>query len=167
MKTIHVGQSVSVQIDTFPDMTFVGKITTVNPIVDNNIRNIEVEATLANKQRKILPGMFAYVIIKTGQAKPQITLPQNAVTFNPYGSIVYILKKTNKKHDEHTVYQVTQQFVTTGDVRGNQVAITKGLKANDYVVSSGQLKIRNHSYVILNNTTQPLGNADPTIPQDE
>lgn len=88
-----VGQTVQVTTDRLPGKTFSGKITTINPIADKDIRNVEVEATLDNPKEILLPGMFTQVAFNVGDNKTYITLPQMAVTFNPYGTLVYILKK--------------------------------------------------------------------------
>lgn len=160
---LKLGQNVEIKVDAYSKEKFEAPITTINPLVDSSVRNIYVEATLKNTQEKVLPGMYIYITLKTGQPKSYITLPQTAVTFNPYGSLVYILTKTNKKFKNKTVWKARQQFVTTGQMRGDQVSILKGVKANDVVVSSGQLKVKNGSYVVINNTLQPADSPDPKL----
>ena len=94
---IAVGQEIIVTTDAFKDASFAGKITAISPKVDLNTRNIKVEAQLANPDKKILPGMFANVNIKVGGLENLLTLPQTAVTYNPYGSTVFLAKPTGKK----------------------------------------------------------------------
>jgi membrane fusion protein (multidrug efflux system) len=94
---IQVGQEVVVTTDAFKDASFTGKITAISPKVDTNTRNIQIEAQLANPEKKVLPGMFANVNIKLGAEVKLLTLPQTAVTYNPYGSTVFIAKPTGKK----------------------------------------------------------------------
>jgi len=161
---LKVGKMVEIKIDAYPQDKFTGPITTINPLVDESVRNILVEATLRNERGKILPGIFSYVTIKAGKTHTYITLPQMAVTFNPYGSIVYILKPTDKKIEGKQVWEARQQFVTTGNVRGNQVSILKGVSLGDTVVTAGQLKIKNGSLVVINNSIQPPDNPDPYLP---
>lgn len=163
---LKVGQTISISLDSYPSTNFSGPITTINPIVDKEVRNILVEATLTNDDEKILPGMFAYVTLETGNPKTYITLPQMAITFNPYGSIVYTLLPTTQKHQGQSVWKVHQEFVSTGDMRGNQVAVLKGVKEGDMVVTSGQLKIKDGSYVVINNTIQPSDNPNPNLPTE-
>lgn len=160
---IEIDQPVTVGLDTYPEHDFIGKITTINPIVDSNIRNVEVEATLENEDEKILPGMFVYVHIKTGKPTPYITLPQMAVSFNPYGAVVFKLTKTNEKSKGLTVWRAQQSFVETGESRGNQISILKGIKPGEVIVTSGQLKIKNGSLVVLNNSIQPPNDAHPKV----
>src|SRR5204863_7922458 len=88
---IKVGQSVNVKVDAYPRTAFAGKITTIDPKVDPATRNVAVRATLPNPGRSLLPGMFATADITTGQTQRYITLPQTAITFNPYGNMVYLV----------------------------------------------------------------------------
>ncbi|MCX7121325.1 MAG: efflux RND transporter periplasmic adaptor subunit [Gammaproteobacteria bacterium] len=158
-----VGLTVQVTADRLPGKIFSGKITTINPIVDTDVRNVEVEATLPNPNEVLLPGMFTNVTFNVGKPQAYITLPVMAVTFNPYGSLVYLLKKTNQLHDGKPVWQAEQQFVDTGESRGNQISILKGVKAGDVVVTSGQLKLKNDSLVVINNSVVPSNDANPKV----
>lgn len=159
---VQVGQEVVVTTDAFKDASFTGKITAVSPKVDTNTRNIQVEAKLANPDKKILPGMFANVNIKLGDQVKYLTLPQTAVTYNPYGSTVFIAKATGKKDKKgNPALEAQQVFVTTGLTRGDQVAILKGVEEGATVVTSGQLKLKNGTPLIINNKVQPANAPDP------
>jgi membrane fusion protein (multidrug efflux system) len=159
---IQVGQDVVVTTDAFKDASFTGKITAVSPKVDTNTRNIQVEAQIANPDKKILPGMFANVNINLGDQVKLLTLPQTAVTYNPYGSTVFIAKPTGKKDKQgNPALEAQQVFVTTGTTRGDQVAILKGVEEGATVVTSGQLKLKNGTPLIINNKVQPANSPDP------
>jgi membrane fusion protein (multidrug efflux system) len=159
---IQVGQNIVVTTDAFKDASFTGKITAVSPKVDTNTRNIQVEAQIANPDKKILPGMFANVDIKLGDQVKLLTLPQTAVTYNPYGSTVFIAKPTGKKDKQgNPALEAQQVFVTTGTTRGDQVAILKGIEEGTTVVTSGQLKLKNGTPLIINNKVLPANSPDP------
>ena len=159
---IQVGQVVEVTTDAFKDASFTGKITAVSPKVDTNTRNIQVEAQLANPDKKILPGMFANVNIKLGDQVKLLTLPQTAVTYNPYGSTVFLAKPTGKKDKQgKEILEAQQVFVTTGATRGDQVAILKGVEEGATVVTSGQLKLKNGTPLIINNKVEPANSPNP------
>jgi membrane fusion protein (multidrug efflux system) len=153
---IRVGQTVIVKSDSYPGKMFKGKITTIEPNVDTSTRNVQVEATLQNPKYELAPGMFAAIDIIVGEPKDFLTLPQSAITFNPYGDIVFIVKDK----------VVTQTFVTTGNTRGDQIQIIKGLKEGDVVVTSGQLKLQNGSHVKINNTVQPPNDPSPKVTRE-
>ena len=159
---IQVGQVVEVTTDAFKDASFTGKITAVSPKVDTNTRNIQVEAQLANPDKKILPGMFANVNIKLGDQVKLLTLPQTAVTYNPYGSTVFLAKPSGKKDKQgKEILEAQQVFVTTGATRGDQVAILKGVEEGATVVTSGQLKLKNGTPLIVNNKVEPANSPNP------
>ena len=159
---IQVGQEIVVTTDAFKDASFTGKVTAVSPKVDTNTRNIQVEAQLANPDKKILPGMFANVNIKLGSEMKMLTLPQTAVTYNPYGSTVFIAKPTGKKDKQgKPALEAQQVFVTTGPTRGDQVAILKGVDEGAIVVTSGQLKLKNGTPLIVNNKVLPANSPNP------
>ncbi len=156
-----VGQSVNITVDTYPGTVFSGKVTTVDPEVDQNTRNIAIEATLPNTDHKLLPGMFANVVATTGEAKPLLTLPQTAISFNPYGDIVFVLTEAGKDAKGNTRWKARQRFVTTGERRGDQIAVLKGIDEGEMVVTAGQLKVKNDSIVSINNAIQPSENPNP------
>ncbi len=163
---LAVNQAVTFTTDAYPNIIFTGKITSLNPKVDPTTRNVEIEATLSNPEKKILPGMFGIVSLKTGTAQPYLTLPQAAISYNPYGDLVYTLKEQGKDQKGNALYVATQKFVTVGETRGDQVQVLKGLEKGDLVVTAGQLKLKNGSIVIINNTVVPR-NDSSSNPKNE
>jgi len=164
--SLSVGQVLSLTNDAYAGKTFTGKITAISPKIDPATRNVQVEATVANVKRQMLPGMFANVRVDVGEKKRYLTLPQTAITYNPYGSTVFVLKPGTTKDDKGNVPLTAQQvFVTTGVTRGDQVAILTGLEAGQQVVTSGQLKLKNGTSVAVDNTVQPANSPNPA-PQE-
>ena len=160
---LAVGAKVEAKVDAFPDRMFTGKITAINPKIETASRNIQVRATLPNADQKLLPGMFATVQLETGAAQRLITLPQTAVSYNPYGSLVYLVDDKGKDADGKPQLTARQVFVTTGATRGDQVAILKGVAEGDMVVTSGQIKLRNGVPVVVDNRVVPKNDPDPKI----
>jgi len=179
--SLNVGQHLNLQNDAYPDQQFAAKVSAINPKIDTATRNVLVEALLSNPKQQLLPGMFANVSVDVGSKQHYLTLPQTAITYNPYGSTVFVVVPDDKKDATKDATKdqakdapaakpganliVHQVFVTTGDTRGDQVAIVKGLVANQIVVSSGQLKLQNGTSVVVNNSVQPANSPNPT-PQE-
>jgi len=179
--SLNVGQHLNLQNDAYPDQQFAAKVSAINPKIDTATRNVLVEALLSNPKQQLLPGMFANVSVDVGSKLHYLTLPQTAITYNPYGSTVFVVVPDDKKDATKDATKdqakdapaakpganliVHQVFVTTGDTRGDQVAIVKGLVANQIVVSSGQLKLQNGTSVVVNNSVQPANSPNPT-PQE-
>jgi membrane fusion protein (multidrug efflux system) len=171
------GQTVALNVDAFPSLTFAGKITAINPRVDPSTRTVQIQATVPNRTRTLLPGMFANVAIDIGPKQRYLTLPQTAITYNPYGSTVFIIKPAEAPKEAAKDAKgpppppagtpvVQQVFVTTGPTRGDQIAILSGLKEGDQVVTSGQIKLKNGTPVVVDNRVQPANNPAPT-PQEK
>lgn len=163
---LRVGQTVRMKVDAFQNEWYNGEITTINPIVNNITRNVTIEATIDNPTLKLLPGMFATVYVNKGEQTSYLTLPQTAVTFNPYGEIVYLIeeKGSDSKGKRMLVKQV---FVSTGDTRGDQIAILKGIKAGDLIVTSGQIKLKNGSRIAINNKVVPANDPNPKVSNEK
>lgn len=153
---LKIGDSVVLKSSAYPNQKFSGAISAIDPKVDPATRNIQVEAKLRNIDDKLIPGMFTEVEIILGEAQPFLTLPQTAISFNPYGEIAFVIRNNI----------ATQTFVKVGERRGDQVAVLEGIKVGDLVVTSGQLKLKNGSKVTINNKVQPANNPNPA-PVDE
>jgi membrane fusion protein (multidrug efflux system) len=166
LSQLKVGQVATVKVDAYPNQTFVGEITAINPRVEASSRNLQVRATLKNPDRKLLPGMYATVDIDSGAPQKLVTLPQTAITYNAYGSTVYIVDDKGKDDKGQPKLQARQTFVTTGATRGDQVAVMKGVKDGDTVITAGQMKLRDGSPVAVNNTIKPKDDANP-VPIDQ
>ncbi|MEP6504284.1 MAG: efflux RND transporter periplasmic adaptor subunit [Betaproteobacteria bacterium] len=182
--SLAVGQVVNVTSDGFAGVSFPGKITAISPKVDTTTRNVVVEATFANPKRQLLPGMFANASVEVGEKKRYLTLPQTAITYNPYGSTVFVVMTADeaaaaakqaasgasapapaKPASGSSGLVVQQTFVTTGETRGDQVAILKGLKEGQQVVTSGQVKLKNGTSIVIDNSVVPANSPNPT-PQE-
>ena len=158
---LKVDQTVSAAVDAYPGSPFAGKITSVNSKVDATSRNVQVRAAFANADRRLVPGMYANVEIDNGDSSRQVTLPQSAIVYNPYGNTVYVVQKAGDGK-----LTVQQRFVKLGDTRGDQVAVTAGLAAGDEVVTAGQMKLHNGTAIAVNNRIVPSDDRNPTPPNE-
>jgi membrane fusion protein (multidrug efflux system) len=165
LSRIAAGQSVAAVTDTYPDKKFNGRISAISPKVDSQTRNVRIEAVVANPRHELLPGMYATIKVQAGKSNRYLTIPRTAVTFNPYGETVYTVEEKGKTKDGKPSLFARQTFVTLGPARGDQVAILKGVKEGERVVTSGQLKLKSGSPVVINNTVQPLNDANPVPAQ--
>jgi membrane fusion protein (multidrug efflux system) len=126
-------------------------------VVDSSTRSLTVRASFANPDHQLLPGMFAKAAVAVGAPQRYVTLPTTAIVSNPYGDIAYVVG------GEGGAQTVKQIFVTTAGSRGDQVAVSKGVKEGDTVVTSGQLKLQNGSPVTINNAVTPPNDPNPSV----
>ena len=180
LATLRTGGKVEVTADAFKGKAFTGEVSATDPKIDLSTRNIGVEATVANPDKLLMPGMFTKVAVDSGSQQRYLTLPQTAISYAPYGDTVFVVhqgqppasgddgkpakasanaaKEKDKNAPDHYVQQVV---VTVGPTRGDQVAVLSGIKAGDVVVTSGQLKLRNDTPVNINNKVEPAFSPNP------
>ena len=127
-------------------------------------RNIQVQATLANPEGRLRPGMFVQTEVVMGAGRPVIALPATAISYAPYGDSVFVVGDMKGKNGE-SYRGVRQQFVKIEGSRGDQIGVTSGVKAGEEIVTSGVFKLRNGAAVLVNNKVQPGNNPAPK-PED-
>ena len=158
------GGKLQVTVDDVPGRIFTGTVSAIDSVVDESTRNIQVQATLANPEGKLRPGMFVQVQVGTGSSRTVIPLPASAISYAPYGDSVFVITDL-KDPKGHTYRGVRQQFVKVDGSRGDQVAVVSGVNPGDEVVTSGVFKLRNGAAVQVNNKVQPENNPAPK-PED-
>ena len=157
---VRVGRTVRITTDGMPGVEFSGRVTALDSIVDQATRNVQVQATLANPDGKLRPGMFVQTEVILGASQTVVSLPASAISYAPFGDSVFVvadLKDANGK----TYKGVRQQFVKLGRSRGDQVAVVSGVNAGDEIVTSGVFKLRNGAAVVINNSVRPANNPAP------
>ncbi|QDW37514.1 efflux RND transporter periplasmic adaptor subunit [Bradyrhizobium sp. KBS0727] len=157
---IKVGQTVRVSVDAYPGRTFEGKITTIEPQIATDTRNIRVQATINNPDNILKPGMFATTTILLPEKPPVVTVPETAVDYTLYGDSVFLI--TEKKSDDgKTILTAVRSFVKTGNRIEGRVEILKGLKPGDRVVAVGQIKLQSGMPVAISTDPAPPIPATP------
>jgi membrane fusion protein (multidrug efflux system) len=160
MRQLRPGREVRVSADDLGTATYSGRITAIDSVVDEATRNVQAQATLANPDGKLRPGMFVQTEITLGAATPLISLPASAISYAPYGDSVFVVGDM-KDHNGASYRGVRQQFVKLGESRGDQISVVSGLKPGDEVVTSGVFKLRNGAAVLVNNKVRPANNPAP------
>ena len=157
---LKVGQVVRIRVDAYPGRTFEGKISTIEPQIASDTRNIRVQATIANPERILKPGMFATTTVVLPDKPPVITIPETAVDYTLYGDSVFLI--TEKKEDDGKIsLTASRSFVQTGNRIEGRAEILKGLKPGDRVVAVGQLKLQSGSAVTISPDPAPPIPAEP------
>ena len=152
--SLHVGAVVHAAADSGVQAIATGRITAINPVVDEATRNVQVQATFRNEHGRLRAGAYVTVEVMLGSSAPLIALPASSVNFAPYGNSVFIVERL-KGPDGKPYLGVRQQFVKLGAAQGDQVAILDGVKAGEEVVTSGVFKLRPNAAVQVNNRVQP------------
>jgi membrane fusion protein (multidrug efflux system) len=160
LSKLAVGQPVTLHVDAFEDQSFAGKITAINSLVDQTTRNIQVQATFANPEYRLRPGMFAKVSVIMTEKQNVVAIPATAIHYAPYGDSIFIVSEM--KDEQGKEYKgVKEQFIKIGQSRGDMIAITSGLKPGDEVVTSGVFMLKSGARVNVNNQIKPGSDLAP------
>jgi len=157
---LKVGQPVRLKVDAYPGRTFDAKITTIEPQVAADTRNIRVQATVANPEKILKPGMFVTTTVVLPAKPAVITVPETAVDYTLYGDSVFVITE-KKEEDGKTSLSAVRTFVQTGSRVDGRVEIIKGVKVGDKVVAVGQLKLQSGAPVAISTDPAPQIPAQP------
>lgn len=152
LSRLRVGLPVRVTCDAFPGLAIDGRITTVNPLVDADTRNVQLQATVSNPEEKLRPGMYVTAAVDLPVRNKVVAIPAPSVLYAPYGDSVFVVVDDTKGKSGKLL---RQQFVRLGEKRGDFVAVAEGLKEGETIVSTGVFKLRNGQPVVVDNRLAP------------
>jgi membrane fusion protein (multidrug efflux system) len=158
---VNAGLVVQVTADALPGQVVAGKITAINPQVDAATRNIQMQATVANPEERLRPGMFVNVAVVLPARKDVLAIPATAVLYAPYSDSVFVVEEKKEEKNGQPGRVVRQKFVRLGEKKGDYVAILSGLEEGDTVVSTGVFKLRNGQSVVVDNAVTPEFKLNP------
>lgn len=156
------GADVRVTTDAAPDEIFPGRISAVNPEVDQVTRSVRVRATLSNKGELLRPGMFANVEVMLQSEQTVLVIPATAVLYAPYGDTVFVIDEKQDETSGEKQLTLRQQVIRLGATRGDFVSVIDGLKEGERVVTSGVFKLRPKMAVVIDNTLAPDAQLAPS-----
>jgi len=130
------GTTVDLQVQAFPNETFHGQISRINPSVSQDSRTFDAEALIINADGRLKPGFFVQASIPSQKEEKTIFLPERAVNYR-YGVYKVFLLHGNQV-SERQIHPAGQ----TEDQRGRRFEIAEGLKPGDRVAVavSGELQ---------------------------
>lgn len=131
-----VDQNIKITTNAYPDKTFDGKISFIDPVLDAQTRTVTVRAVLKNTDQLFKPGMFVKGAIKSNAPSGENTLliPATAVLWTGERSVVYV--KTNP---DEPVFEMRE--VTLGNPAGDAYTILDGLKNGEEIVTNGTFTV--------------------------
>jgi membrane fusion protein (multidrug efflux system) len=157
---VSVGQPLRIRVDAYPGREFGGTVSAISPQVRSQTRQAQLEAIIDNETELLLPGMFVLVAVDLLATDQIVTLPQSTITYSPYGDSVFIIEESTNDQGETQLVAQTR-FVQTGDTRGDQVAILSGISIGEQVVTAGQIKLRNGTRIVIDNTVAVSNQPNP------
>jgi RND family efflux transporter MFP subunit len=133
---VRLGAPIDVTIDTVTG-AFQGRVTALAPAADAQSRVFDVEVTIPNRDGRLRPGMIGSVALGPSaalDAPRPVTVPLSAVVRGRDGGDSYAVLVIEASGDAALA---RLRPVTLGDVMGNGVAVTSGVKSGDRVIVGG------------------------------
>lgn len=135
---LAVGSEVRLTSDAWPGRTFTARVTTIEPRVAEDSRNIRVQGLLANPDRALRPGMYVNAALSLAPLSGALVVPGTAIMTSAQGDSVVVIRGNNARSDGKAEFVA----VTTGRRFGAAAVIASGLKPGDVVVTEGQLRVQ-------------------------
>lgn len=132
---IKLGQSVRISLAYFPGRVYRGKVTYINPQLDNTTRTLKVRIELSNPGFALKPDMFANVDTKIDYGR-RLVVPEEAVMDSGAEQLVFVA---------HEGGYFEPRKVRLGAKVGNEFIVLGGLKAGERVVTSANFLIDSES----------------------
>ncbi len=151
---LAVGGKVTVRTDAYPDKTFTARINAIAPEVSAETRNVSVQATLANPDELLRPGLHVSASIDMPARQAAIVLPITAVNTSASGDSVFVVRDGKAQPIP----------VVTGPRVGTRVVVEKGLAAGDVVITSGQVRVQPGSAVAVTPAPAEVASASAGEP---
>ncbi|MDD5759557.1 MAG: efflux RND transporter periplasmic adaptor subunit [Desulfobulbaceae bacterium] len=161
LNRIKIGMPIRLNGDSTNGQPLLGEITTINPMVDKVSRNVQVQATVANPDEVLRPGMFSTVSVVLPKRNDVLTIPGTAVLYAPYSDSVFVVEEKKDEKTGKNEHVLRQQFVRLGEKRGDFVAVLTGVKKDETIASTGVFKLRNGQAVVIDNTHAPTFELNP------
>lgn len=168
LAALDVGQRIALAIDAYPDTTFAGRVTAIDPLVDEAGRAVVLRATIQNEEQAgdraadagrlpLRPGLFARARLTLAERENALFVPEQAV--QPQGDQHFVFKVADGGEGKKVAQRVP---VTLGNRRAGEVEILGGLERGDVIVTAGLLKVRDGAPVQI--TAPPSGEPAPVSP---
>jgi membrane fusion protein (multidrug efflux system) len=148
LNDLSISQAVEVRVQAFPGQVFSGKIEAISPRIETASRSVPVRAILQNEQLQLRTGMFAEVRTLLPPRSNVLTIPEQAISYNPYGDSVFVVEEKDGS------LSVQKRQIETGAVRNGRAEVLSGLDDGERIVTAGHNKLRNGMAVTIDNSVE-------------
>ncbi len=134
-------QEVTFEVGAFPGEVFKGKISFIDPVLNEKTRTTRVRVTVPNEKYRLKPGMFATAEVRSSireireTEKPPLLIPTTAALLTGKRAVVYVAVSETG----NPVYEGRE--VVLGPRAGDYYVVKSGLKEGERVVTNGNFKL--------------------------
>ena len=152
---LHKGAEVEVRTTAYPGVTFTGRISVVDPILDPETRTVQLVAEIPNPGRRLRPGLSADVSATLAERAHALTVPDEAVFAQGDSNYVFVV---------HADSTVGRRAVTLGSRDSSRAEVLQGLSDGDVVVRAGHQKLFDGARVMPLSSASMNGGAPAAAP---
>lgn len=153
LSQLRVGGAVVLKSDAWPGRTFVARLNAIEPRISADTRNLTVQATVANPDGALRPGMHVTAALQLPAERAALVAPTTAIQTSASGDSVTVVRGAQARQGG----KVETVPVTTGRRYGDMVVIASGVKPGDVVVVEGQLRLQPGAQVKVSRLIQTAG----------
>lgn len=132
VQNVREGGAVSFVVAAYPERRFTGKIRFVSGVVRATTRDLVVEAVVPNKERLLMPGMFADVEINIGQRRLP-TVPKSAIFTRDDAAHAFVV----------TGDRLEERVLALGPDLGDRVAVLRGVNDAERIATANLDSLKN------------------------
>ena len=139
---IRPGQKTRIQVLSYPDQLFTGKVTVIDPNLDPLSRTVKVWIQVANPEGLLKPNMFARASIVLQSSQAALTIPNSAVIEANGEKFVFVRKDKKFNRVEVSVGARDDEYseITDGLVPGDEVVTQGNREIYTMWLTGGQLQ---------------------------
>ncbi len=138
---LSAGNRARIRFAAFPGETFLGRIETINPVVERETRTARVTVTIPNRDGRILPGMYARVSLEARKFPNRILVPRSAVLERDRRTMLFVFE------GEGDVGLAKWRYVTTGFSNDSVVEIVENPETE--MVQPGERVLTDGHYTLI------------------
>jgi membrane fusion protein (multidrug efflux system) len=142
LSILESGLEIEARTSAWPDKTFKGKISVVDPRINAATRAVSLKAEIPNPDNQLKPGLLMTVNVVKDE-RTALAIPEGAIIQQGEKQNVYVIGADKK---------ATLTPVTIGSREAGYLEVTNGLKEGDIVVAEGLLKVRPGAAVEISET---------------
>ncbi|MDR5591975.1 efflux RND transporter periplasmic adaptor subunit [Christiangramia sp. SM2212] len=136
ISNLKEGQNLDISVNALPNKDFSGKISFIDPILNQDSRTVEVRVVLNNQNNELKPGMFVHAEVEnfTNSEIESLEIPKSAVMWTGERSLVYV-----KAAGTQPVFEMRE--VKLGNTSGETYQVLGGLSSGEEIVTNGTFTV--------------------------
>jgi membrane fusion protein, multidrug efflux system len=145
---INKGTKARIFFDSYPDRVFKGKITRIEPVLDEFSHTVPLEIIIDNSDKALKPGMFAKVELVADTKNNVLVLPKNTITRKEAKNLAYVVKEDPESENKLRIFFTELEL---GYYDKNKYEVIAGMEEGDLAVDKDLIVFKDRTLVTISN----------------